>query len=63
LNKRAFRENSIGIDATETYQHLHRHKDLLGVCFLQRAANQGKKNKYKYQVKKKQAHCCGKVRN
>lgn len=43
LNKHVFRDNSTGTDAIETYQHLHTHKDLLGVWFLQRAANQEKK--------------------
>lgn len=46
-----YRENSNGIEATETYQRLQRHTDLLGVWFLQRATNQAKKNKYEYGVK------------
>lgn len=36
------------LDANETHQHLHRHKDLLGGWFWQRAASQDKKSKYRY---------------
>lgn len=39
------------LDANYTYQHLHRHKDLLGAWFWQRAANREKKSKHRYEVK------------
>lgn len=41
----------IPLGANETYQHLHRHKDLLGVWFWQTAASHEKKSKYRYGVK------------
>lgn len=41
----------IPLDANETYQHPHRHKDLLGDWFWQISASQEKKSKYRYGVK------------
>lgn len=38
----------IPLDANETYQHPHRHKDLLGDWFWQISASQEKKSKYRY---------------
>lgn len=39
------------LDANDPYQHLHKHKDLLGGWFWQRAASQEKKSKYRYRLK------------